>query len=56
MAAETIQLPLAGLADVTSDRAPADKHFFVPDGHGYYCQACGLPRRNQRHVAGERVK
>lgn len=30
--------------------APVDHHWFVPDQHGAYCQACGLPRINARHT------
>lgn len=29
---------------------PPDRHYFVPDFHGFYCCACGLPRGNRRHV------
>lgn len=47
---DSFQQPLDGIADV-SPTTPSDRHYFIPDQHGYYCQACQLPARNKRHVA-----
>jgi hypothetical protein len=52
---DNFQHPLPGLADV-SPTTPPDRHYFIPDEHGYYCRACRLPRGNRRHVEQTGVK
>lgn len=34
----------------TPPPAPRDRHYYVPDQHGGYCAACGLPAANRRHA------
>lgn len=47
--ADGLQLPLNVFESVSST-IPADRHYFIPDDHGFYCRACSLPRANKRHV------
>lgn len=34
----------------TTETAPAERHWFVPDDSGMSCLACNLPYANRRHV------